>query len=95
MKEKKHNRVSQLQLDQWLENPVTLVYLECLKFEVEQVSQFLSDGSCIDSTNNDRSMNLTHSAMGSRLGLESASELEPLILKHDCLEVPLDEGTAV
>ena len=90
-----HNRVSQLQLDQWLLNPVTLVYLECLEFEKMGVDSLLSSNSLIDSSNNDLSMNTIHSAMGSKLGLNTAMQLEELFVKHDCIERPLDEGTEV
>lgn len=83
--------MSQLQLDQWLENPVTLVYLECLDFEVGWLKEALSDRSLIDSANNDLSMNKMHSVIGSISGIKSASELESLIVKHDCIEVPIDE----
>ena len=74
-----------------MESPVTLVYLECLEFERQAVSLMLSDNSLIDSSNNDLSMNKVHSAMGSKLGLQTASALEELIVKHDCLEVLIDE----
>jgi hypothetical protein len=52
------------------------------------LNEAVVDGSLIDSSNNDISMNNMHSVMGSIAGVKSMTGLEELIVKHDCLTLP-------
>ena len=87
----KHKRLSQPQFDIWIDNPVTRAYLQCLKWSAEQAAEIAGNGSLIDSSNNDRSMNNIHGVMGQKTGLNTASDPESLFRTHEMLEIP-EEG---
>lgn len=84
--EDKHQRISQAQFEIWLENPVTLVYLQCLEWSAEQITEILGNGGYVDSNNNDRSMNMLHSATGEQGGLKKAGIPRGIMDAHRMLE---------
>jgi hypothetical protein len=49
------------------------------------------DGSLIDSCNNDRSMNSTHSALGMVMGYENAMKLEGVLNVCEMVEKAKDQ----
>lgn len=51
----------------------------------------VSDGSLIDSTNNDRSMNSIHSALGMATGYENASKFEGVFSMCELVEKDKDK----
>ena len=82
----KFKRVSQVQLDIWLADPTTKAYLTCLKEKQRVIGERLEEGSMIDTTNNDRSMNLIHSALGTKDGLRQACEIEYMFKSCEMVE---------
>jgi hypothetical protein len=86
MSEDKHKRVTKAQFDIWIDSPVTKVYLQCLKWSAEQAEEIAGNGSLIDSSNNDLSMNHIHGVMGQKTGLITASNPELLLNTHKLLE---------
>ena len=68
----KFKRITQSQLDLWLIDPVTKAYQICLSEMTRNAKDSLIDGSLVDSSNNDRSMNAIHSSMGMVTGYENA-----------------------
>ena len=91
MSEDKHKRATQAQFDIWIDNPVTRVYLQCLKWSAEQAEEIAGNGSLIDSSNNDLSMNHIHGVMGQKIGLITASNPESLFNTHEMIEIPKEE----
>jgi hypothetical protein len=73
MKEK-FPRVTQIQVDLWLNDPVTKAYLTCFSEVSRGISEQLSDCKFIDSANNDSSMNKMHSLFGQRSGINYVSD---------------------
>lgn len=73
-------------MDLWEHNPVTCNFLISLKLEIESLQDALNQNQFIDSSNNDLSMNLTHSAMGSIKGLETAINFRGLLNKCGMVE---------
>lgn len=93
MEEKdKYPRVSQVQLEIWLDNPVTKNYLHCLTFASEAIGANLALSSFVDSSNNDLSMNKIHSAIGERAGLAGAMSPAYLLEKYGMVELEKEEG---
>ena len=45
----KYQRVTKAQFELWLINPVTINYLKCLQFEIEQVDDLLIGSKLVDS----------------------------------------------
>lgn len=89
--EDKFKRVTQAQLDLWLIDPVTKAYLVCLSELARKTKETLMDGSLIDSCNNDRSMNSTHSALGMVMGYENAMKLEGVLNVCEMVEKAKDQ----
>ncbi len=86
--EDKHKRVTKAQVELWLSNPVTQVYLKCLKWAVEDIDDTLKSGAFIDSSNNDSSMNNIHSALGTKDGLIKAQAFEEMLNAREMIEKP-------
>ena len=84
--EDKHKRISQAQLDIWLDNPVTKTYLQCLMWCSEQRREIVGGGALIDATNNDCSMNNIHMTLGEETAFSLASKPEPIFHVHKMLE---------
>lgn len=84
--EDKHKRITQSQFDIWISNPVTKTYLQCLMWSAEQCREVLGSGNLIDSTNNDKSMNSIHSALGEARGYEKSTQLADILNVHKMLE---------
>lgn len=87
----KHKRITQAQMEIWLENSTTKTYLQCLKWSGEQVEEILGNGSHIDPTNNDLSMNRIHSVLGQKIGLVNASDPTSIFNIHEMLELPKEQ----
>ena len=87
----KHKRFSQAQMEIWLDNPVTKIYLQCLEWSGEQAEEIAGNGSVIDIGNNDRSMNSIHSLFGQKIGLTTASKPIALFNAHQMIEIPKEE----
>ena len=81
-----YQRLTQAQVEIWLDDPVSKIYVQCLGWAVEQVKEQLANGSFIDSENNDLSMNKTHSAYGTQYGLEQASNLKQVLVDKGMIE---------
>ena len=77
--------------DIWLDNPVTKTYLQCLEWSGEQIAEILGNGGFVDSTNNDRTSNQIHSALGEKEGLIKAGNPNGLLITHEMLEIPEEE----
>lgn len=86
MQEDRYKRISKAQLEIWLSDPVTKAYLLCLKEKQRVIGNRLEEGSMIDTTNNDRSMNLIHSALGTKDGLRQACEFEDVFNQCEMVE---------
>jgi hypothetical protein len=82
----KYPRVTQSQLEIWLDNPVTVNYLKSLEFLSDAIGDTLKSVGLIDSTNNDLSMNRIHSAMGSQNALSTALDCTELLTKYGMVE---------
>ena len=91
MQEDQHKRLTQAQFDIWIDSPVTKLYLQCLEWSASQADEIVGNGSQIDSSNNDRSMNNIHGIMGQRIGLITASNPENLFNTHEMIEIPKEE----
>ena len=75
----KYKRLTKVQVELWLADPVTKHYLMGLDFLLEEFKDLLSDRSLISSDNNDLSMNKIHSALGTVYGLEQAAQPEGIL----------------
>lgn len=89
--EDKHKRISQDQLDIWMDNPVTRTYLQCLEWSAEQISEVLSKGGLVNPENNDHTSNRIHLALGNRIGLSHALNVKGAIIAHEMLEDPKED----
>lgn len=85
--EDKHQRVTQPQYDLWIDNPVTQAYLQCLKWSAEQQEEIIGNGSLIDNSNNDLSMNRIQYADGASFGFKSSSNPISHFKLHEMIEV--------
>lgn len=85
--EDKYKRVTQVQVDLWLADPVTQAFKTCLQTSCEGVKAKLGAGEYIDSSNNDLSMNSIHSARGWAESLEAMSNFESILNKAEMIEV--------
>ena len=74
-------------MDLWLADPVTQAFKTCLQTSRDSVKANLGDGSYIDSSNNDLSMNQIHSARGWAESLEAMSNFESILNKAEMIEV--------
>ena len=89
--EDKYPRVSQVQVDLWLMDPVTQAYKVCLETGAETTGRRISKGEFIDISNNDLSMNQIHEAIGQKLALEVMSKFNDVLIRANMIEVPKDE----
>lgn len=87
----KYPRVTQIQVDLWLVDPVTKAYLACLQSSHKGFHDKIGSGVFIDSLNNDLSMNKTHKALGSKETLEFMSDFEAVLVAGEMIEVPKNE----
>lgn len=78
-------------MDLWLEDPVTQAYKTCLETGAAQIGRQLGEGVFIDKSNNDLSMNKTHSAIGQKLTLEGMSKFFDILSRADMIEEPKNE----
>ena len=89
--EDKYPRVTQVQVDLWLVDPVTKAYLTCLQTSRTSIQSKISSGEYLDLSNNDRSMNRTCNALGHCQALDSMSKFDDILTSADMIEVPKDE----
>ena len=87
----KYKRITQAQFDLWIDNPVTKAYLKCLKWSGEQAAEIVGNGSIVDISNNDKSMNSIHSLLGQKIGLTTAGDPIEIFNTHQMLELPKEE----
>lgn len=90
-KKDKYPRVSQVQVDLWLVDPVTQAYKVCLETGAATIGVKLGEGEFINHSNNDLSMNQIHGAIGQKTALEGMSEFSDILNRADMIEVPNDE----
>jgi len=86
-----YKRITQAQFEIWLDNPVTIAYMQCLEWSAAQIEETMSKGGFIDSSNADLTMSQLHSAMGEARGLIDATFPEILFEKHEMLELREDK----
>ena len=72
MEADRYPRISQAQLEIWLDSPVTKVYLQSLQWSADQIREVLGKGGFINSSNSDLTFSGIHSALGEIKGLEEA-----------------------
>jgi len=89
--EDRFKRVTKAQLELWLADPVTKAYHVCLSELARKTRSAVSDGSLIDSSNNDRSMNSVHSALGMATGYENASKFVGVFSMCELVEKEKDQ----
>ncbi len=89
--EDKYPRVTQIQVDLWLVDPVTKAYLTCLQTSSKKLQDDIGSGKYLDSSNNDLSMNKIHKATGWREALDSMSQFDNILRAGQMIEVPKDE----
>ncbi len=77
-------------MDLWLVNPVTQAYKTCLETGAAKIGQQLGEGVFLDESNNDLSMNQTHSAIRQKLTLEAMSEFFDILSLADMIEESKD-----
>ena len=82
----KYPRVSKVQLELWLESPVTKAVSLAYHEIINRIDAEVSAGYCIDSSNNDLSMNQIHSALGTKQGLENAGKFEEALRMCSLIE---------
>jgi hypothetical protein len=83
----KYPRVTQVQVDLWLVDPVTQAYLTCLKTTEELIDKKLTSGQCFDFENNDFSMNQVSEAMGAKQMLSSMANFNDVLNVAEMVEV--------
>ena len=88
----KYPQVTQIQVDLWLVDPVTQAYKTCLETGAEAIGCKIGESGFLDLSNNDLSMNRTHSALGQKLMLESMSKFNDILIGAEMIEVPKYEG---
>ena len=86
--EDSHKRISQAQFDIWIDNPVTLMYIQCLRWSEDQIQEALGHGGFIDSNNNDKTCNQIHSALGEQRGYLKAQNPISFFVNHQMIEAP-------
>ena len=89
-------RVTQAQLEIWLDSPVTKTYLQCLKWSAEQITEAMGSGVFIDFHNADTTFGAMRDAIGHRNGFMKSSDPTEQLNKHEMLEIPKegDDGEA-
>jgi len=73
-------------VDLWLVNPVTQAYKTCLETRAAYIGRQIGEGVFIDKSNNNLSMNQTHSAIGQKLTLEGMSKFFDILSRADMIE---------
>lgn len=91
MPEDKHQRITQAQFELWLNSPVTKTYFRCLAWSAEQFNELAGNGSLVDQSNNDRSMNQISDALGKSNGLKFARNANRILRQHEMLELAAEE----
>ena len=70
----KYPRVTQIQVELWLVDPVTQAVLLGFSELTKKIDEKMNVGGFIDPANNDLSMNEYHQALGVKQGLRSAGD---------------------
>lgn len=87
----KHKRISQDQLDIWLDSPVTKAYFQCIEWSIEQIRESIGLGGWRDPDNNDHTANHLSQALGKADGMEDAINVLSHLQKHQMIEIPKEE----
>ena len=69
------------QIQLWLNDPVTKVYLQCLDWFKEEVNESASNGSIVDSSCADLTHAMIHQNLGQQQGLTSAIGYQSLFAR--------------
>ena len=64
LKEVEHPQLSETQLELWLRDPVTCIFLQCLEWKRLNTRDAAGDGQIVDSSNSDLTHALIHRALG-------------------------------
>ena len=83
----KHQQVTQVQVDLWLDNPVTQALYECLGLMAEDIKMEMSNGSCVDSSNADMTSSQIHLRLGHIQSLDNASRFHDVLTRYESIEV--------
>jgi hypothetical protein len=70
---------------------VTQAYKTCLETSAESIGRKIAKGEFIDKSNNDLSMNQTHSAIGQKLILESMVNFNTILTGANMIELTKEE----
>lgn len=83
----KYPRVSKVQLELWLESPVTKAVLLGYEEIVKKVDERMRGEYFMDPANNDLSMNEYHRALGVKQGIGNASKFTEVLSMCSLIEV--------
>jgi len=82
----KYPRLTQTQVDLWLDNPVTKTFSDCLGFLRDDFKDSLAAGSFIDSSNADLTLSNVHLNLGHIQALGNAQQFITLFNKFGVIE---------
>lgn len=89
----KYPRLTQDQVDIWLDSSVTKAVLDAYQWKQEQLREAFGNGAFVDSANSDITFGQIHSALGEMEGLEKASD--PVALLHQYEMIEEKDGEAI
>ncbi len=87
-KELRHPQVTQEQIDLWLAQPVSKVFLSCLEFKRLDIRDAAGDGTLVDSSNADLTHAVIHHALGQQAMLAEAADPRRLMEFYEMVFIP-------
>lgn len=78
-------RLTQAQVDLWLEEPVTKLLTQCLEWWQDDVRDHVSSGACIDRENSDKTLSSLCESNGNIQGLCSAGLYEEVFARYEMI----------
>ena len=89
-----HPQVTKDQIEIWLQNPVTQVYLQSLQWFHEELVEHQGRDGQVDSTSSDVTFAATHINMGQKQGLVTAINYNSILERFGMIEPEKKEDAA-
>ncbi len=81
-----YQKITQAQIEIWLNDPVTKTHLQCLWWSAEQIRELMGKGEFIDRKSMENSYGDTREAAGQIDGLESATDVIRHFNQHEMVD---------
>jgi len=88
--EDQYPRLTEMQVEQWLNDPVTQYLLECFDWQIKDLEAEVNSGACRSSDNNLTCMYLDLRE-GQKNGMRVAGDPLALFKRYELMELPKEE----